>query len=554
MKLRFGLRERFLIAIVVSGLIITFASMMVAGKQSEKHLLDSVKNNMYNVAVSYGQYIESRGELTYEQYKDMLLGVTISGFESSYVYVVDKDGTMVYHKTEDKVGKPVENEAVKTLVGELKAGRVPKPDIITYEFKGKDKLAGYYITDKKDIVVVTCDYDDVVLITDSLTTTLIFVALGCMVFLIAGGIAVSIAISRPYSHTVEGANRIAELDVSENEKMKAMAMRSDESGRIAKSLVGVIDRLNEVIVGLKKESEALKNDSGKIKDSAKKIAGASADNSAVTEELSAGMNNIAETTERIKDRVNEVNDEALELDRIARENRDSSIEVIKRAEGLGKQSTEAADRAENMLKEVQEQVRLATEKAEAVTKITSLTDTISEIAGQTRLLSLNASIEAARAGEQGRGFAVVADEIGKLAQDSTAAVQNIVQIVGEIRSAVDDMLNTMNVTSDFINELVTKEFGEFTKVGEKYAEDAGNFGSTMEGFISAVTGLKKNIDVITQAITEINSTLSETNVGVGEIANRSIEMAESTGGIEEMITEIDDRAESLLNTVGRFKV
>lgn len=554
MKLRFGLRERFLIAIVVSGIIITFASMMVAEKQSEKHLLDSVKNNMYNVAVSYGQYIESRGELTYEQYKDMLLGVTISGFESSYVYVVDKDGTMVYHKTESKVGAPVENEAVKTLVGELKKGNVPKPDIITYEFKGKDKLAGYYITDKKDIVVVTCDYDDVVLITDSLTNTLIFVALGCMVFLIAGGIAVSIAISRPYSHAVEGANRIAELDVTDDEKMKAMAKRSDESGNIAKSLVRVVERLNEVIVELKNESESLKNDSGNIKDSAKKIAGASADNSAVTQELSAGMNNIAETTDRIKDRVNEVNTEALELDRVARENRESSLEVIKRAEGLGKQSTEAAERAENMLKEVQEQVRLATEKAEAVTKITSLTDTISEIAGQTRLLSLNASIEAARAGEQGRGFAVVADEIGKLAQDSTAAVQNIVQIVGEIRSAVDDMLNTMNVTSDFINELVTKEFGEFTKVGEQYAQDAGNFGKTMEGFISAVTGLKKNIDVITQAITEINSTLGETNVGVGEIANRSIEMAESTVGIEEMITEIDDRAEALLATVGRFKV
>ncbi len=296
MKLRFGLRERFLIAILVSGIIITTAAMFVAGSRSEKELLASVRNNMYNVAVSYGQYIESRGNLTYEEYKDMLLEVTISGFKSSYVYVVDKDGTMVYHKTEDKVGAPVENEAVKTLVGELKAGRVPKPAIITYEFKGKDKLAGYYITDKKDIVVVTCDYDDVKLITSGLTKTLIFVALGCMAFLIAGGIAVSIAISRPYGHTVEGANKIAELDVSVNEKMDAMAKRSDESGNIARSLVGVRTKLNEIVVELKNESKSLKDDSGKIKDSARKIAGASADNSAVTEELSAGMNNIAETT------------------------------------------------------------------------------------------------------------------------------------------------------------------------------------------------------------------------------------------------------------------
>ncbi len=554
MKLKFGLREKFLLAIFVSGLIITIASMVVAGKESEKHLLDSVKNNMYNVAVSYGENIDSRGSMTYQQYDAMLKKVTISGFSSSYVYVVDKNGTMVYHPTESKVGNPVENAAVKQLVGELKAGRVPQPDIILYEFKGEDKLAGYYITANKDIVVVTCNYTDVTAITGGMTKTLILVAIGCMAFCLVVGILISIAISRPYGYTVGGANKIAELDVSVNEKMEQMSKRTDESGNIARSLVGVREKLNEIIVELKKESESLKGDSGMIKESARKIAGASADNSAVTEELSAGMNNIAETTERIKDRVSEVNGEAMNLDKVARESRDSSLEIIKRAEGLGKQSSEAAAKAEKMLLDVQTQVKQATGRAEAVTKITALTDTISEIAGQTRLLSLNASIEAARAGEQGRGFAVVADEIGKLAQDSTAAVQDIVQIVGEIRSAVDDMLKTMNVTSEFINELVTQEFGEFTKVGEQYAADAGSFGTTMEGFIKVVSGFKKNLDVITQAITEINTTLGETNVGVGEIADRSMAMAEATGGIENMITEIDDRAEALLKTINRFKV
>ncbi len=554
MKLRFGLRERFLIAILVSGIIITNAAMFVAGSRSEKELLASVKNNMYNVAVAYGQYLDSLGSMNYDQYDKILHDVTISGFSSSYVYVVDKDGTMLYHPTQSKVGAPVANDAVKSLVAQLKSGKVPEPDIITYVFKEKDKLAGYYITTNKDIVVVTCDYDQVKDITGALTTTLIFVALGCMAFLIGGGIAVSIAISRPYGHAVDGANRIAELDVSANDKMDAMAKRSDESGNIARSLVGVRTKLNQIVVELKHESEALKKDSGDIKTSAQKIAGASADNSAVTEELSAGMNNISETTDKIKDRVNNVNEEATKLADVARESRDSSIEVIKRAEGLGRQSVEAAKKAEKMLADVEKQVQQATERAEAVEKITSLTDTISQIADQTSLLSLNASIEAARAGESGRGFAVVADEIGKLAQDSTAAVNDIVEIVGEIRGAVDDMLNTMNVTSEFINELVKKEFGEFTKVGEQYAEDAGGFGKTMDGFITAVSELKENVNIITQAINEINSTLNETNVGVGEIAEKTQDMAESTSGIERMITEIDDRAEALLKTINKFTV
>lgn len=554
MKLRFGLREKFLLAIVASGIIITGASLFVAGSQSEKQLLAAVKNNMYNVAVSYGKAIDDKGVMTYEELFDMLSEVKISGFESSYVYVVDKDGTMVYHRTAEKVGNPVENAAVKMLVGELKNGKVPEPDVITYEFKGDDKLAGYYITNNKDIVVVTCNYTDVTDITGGLTITLIFVALGCIVFLIIVGILVSIAISRPYGFTVGAANRIAELDVSDNEVLNSMRKRTDESGNIARSLLGVREKLNEIIVDLKKESQALKKDSGDIKGSAQSIANASADNSAVTEELSAGMNNISETTERIKDRVSDVNKEAVELDEVARKNKEASNEIIRRAEGLGKQSAEAARKAEDMLAEVENRVKQATEKAEAVAKITSLTDTISEIAGQTRLLSLNASIEAARAGEQGRGFAVVADEIGKLAQDSTSAVNDIVQIVGEIRSAVDDMLKTMNTTSEFINELVKKEFGEFAKVGEQYAADAGSFGSTMDGFITAVSELKTNVDIITQAITEINATLNETNVGVGEIAEKTQDMAASTAGIEQMITEVDARAESLLKTINRFKV
>ena len=107
-----------IVMLVISNLI----SMILLVNRSRVLIRTTVQNGISSLADSMTEVIENEKklkgneELSYEEYAEILDGKKLNGVESSYVYVVSSNGTMLYHPTKEKVGEPVENAVVKGLV------------------------------------------------------------------------------------------------------------------------------------------------------------------------------------------------------------------------------------------------------------------------------------------------------------------------------------------------------------------------------------------------------------------------------------------------------
>ena len=114
-----------------------------------------------------------------------------------------------------------------------------------------------------------------------------------------------------------------------------------------------------------------------------------------------------------------------------------------------------------------------------------ITDSISQIANQTNLLSLNAAIEAARAGEAGKGFSVVAGEVKRLAENSEAAVKSITKILDEIK---EDILRTSKAM-DIGNSALKVQHNSLSDAQNSFSDIKSSIENAAEEINTCITNL-----------------------------------------------------------------
>lgn len=166
-----------------------------------------------------------------------------------------------------------------------------------------------------------------------------------------------------------------------------------------------------------------------------------------------------------------------------------------------------------------------------IADISKKTEVINDIVFQTKLLSFNASVEAARAGENGKGFAVVAEEVGKLAQMSGQASNDIAKMLNESQEQVR-----------LIAENTTKNINNIVKQGREKVQTGNEVARSCLEDLNQIINCVNNLD---NSINQISVAIKEQSNGVDEVNKALKHLDDTTNESTEMSNNSKDAAEDL---------
>ncbi len=441
--------------------------------------------------------------------------VSALGLSSAYVYFVDREGTMLYHPDEAKIGNPVENAAVKGLVAKLAAGEHPAPDVIEYEYKGADKYAGYYIGEGDHyIAVLTADEDDVLAGVSSIRKYTIFICIACVIIFAIIALLVERVISSPLVIISKSLEKLSTGDVT---------AECDAKSHI-KETVSIIAAFHNLKAALSSSMKSVKDSAFVLNNAIISVDGKTGNNVESVSQINTAINEVAETSQSVAQNAQTMAEKAAELGNDIEMLNDNVHNLYDASQTIKNANDEATQCMKSVYAGANESVdamRNITDKINetnsAIAEIGTAVQAIESIAAQTNLLSLNASIEAARAGEAGRGFAVVADEIRSLADSSAQSAKEIKQIIENVIVLSNGTVDISNRVFDVINkeqadiEMAQNKFNVLSNSVEASIAEI----DTIRQMTATLDGIKVDLS---NATTELGAISEELGASAEEVA------------------------------------
>ena len=326
----------------------------------------------------------------------------------------------------------------------------------------------------------------------------------------------------------------------------------DELETVCNNAIEFSKQLGGLIGNIKLSSNDLKTIASDLTQATEFTTQTSKEIAKAIEDVSVGAVSQAEETTNTSGMINTISEELGGIKDNVEELHNTTNSMIDTKTTLVNALTKLWNVNNTMVKDIEITSKQVTITNENVDKIRDVMKMIEDIAGQTKLLSLNASIESARAGEQGRGFAVVAEEIGKLAEQSSKFSTDIENILKDLSSNYALIMENVKTTT----ENMTEQNSKLIETGK------------------AFTSLEKDIDTTVQRVTDINSKVVtiDTEIkgmvdGISTLSAISEENSASTeqvtAGVQELnnaisqilarAQRVNTRADNLLEEVSIFK-
>ena len=555
-----SMKTSFMLVVVAvaAAVVVMYTLMIMPGIRSNIRQIYS--NYLLDLTLSYGSELDE----TLTRVDDKMLDnvdtmqkiveqAKLEGIDSSYGYIVSTDGTMLYHPTAEKIGQPVENETVKKIVAEVKAGKTPEPEVVSYMFDGTRKYAACYVSENGFIFVMTADDTDLLKAANKLQARGIGTAVVVLIFGVFVAWICARRMTRPLIRVTSAVDRIAGFDLTEDPELIALDKNKGETGAIAHAVLHMKQALRSMVQQIREQSVNIHQASGQLEENATATSGNVDSVETAVNEIATGATSQATETQRATEdvvmmgtmientstQVENLNSAAVEMSNASASARDALEEL-----------NHINEKAIESIEVIYQQTHTTNESA---LKIKDVTELIASIAEETNLLSLNASIEAARAGDAGKGFAVVASQIQKLAEQSNASTKKIDDIIHMLLTDSENAVHTMEEVREVMHQQ-----------SEKVEQTKQVFGSVNQGIDQSISGME-TISEHTRQLDHARENIVDTVQNLSAIAQENAASTEETnavvmeiGGVMQQISgnaqELRRIADILEKNVETFKL
>jgi methyl-accepting chemotaxis protein WspA len=326
-----------------------------------------------------------------------------------------------------------------------------------------------------------------------------------VIFACLCGITLLRAITRPLGTLTRVVDVLRKGDFTQ----RALVHRRDEIGSLAEGFNRMTDDLTGLVGHIQKSGLQVTTSLTEIAATAREQQATATEIAATTTEIGATSKEISATSKELVKTMSSVS------------------EVAEHSAALAGAGQAGLTQMEQAIRHVMDAAGSVTAKLatlnERAADISQVVTTITKVADQTNLLSLNAAIEAEKAGEYGRGFAVVATEVRRLADQTAAATYDIDQMVKGIQSAVSAGVMSMDKFSEEVRrglQAVQDVGNQLTQVIQQVQALAPRFEAVSEGMQAQAAGAEQITEALTQlsdAARQTVESLHQSNMAINEL-------------------------------------